>query len=198
VTADGQVWTRVPLDRENTSMYEFYVYAIDHGTPSCTSSAIVQVTVTDVNDNAPVFCYEDICGIHAMNSSSVVEKSPIHSVVALPVVKDADSGSNGEVRYELSATPIEAAQFFDINTKSGLVTIKRRLDIAVLVHAGILSSNEASNATLNLYIIAVDQGSPQLRSNVTLNVAIEPLNNEVPVFTKMAYHFNVSENRNGK
>ena len=42
------------LDREEADMYTLEVEAVDSGVPRLTSTATVQVTVMDLNDNAPV------------------------------------------------------------------------------------------------------------------------------------------------
>ena len=43
------------LDREKTAMYSLTVQATDQGSPSMSSTAGVNLTILDVNDNAP-FC----------------------------------------------------------------------------------------------------------------------------------------------
>lgn len=47
--------TSSSIDRETTDGYEFIVFIKDDGVPSFTASTTVTVTVTDINDNPPVF-----------------------------------------------------------------------------------------------------------------------------------------------
>jgi hypothetical protein len=55
VTSGGLVSVKSVIDRETDASFSFLLVAVDGGTPALTSSASVTVTVSDVNDNAPVF-----------------------------------------------------------------------------------------------------------------------------------------------
>ncbi len=44
-----------PLDRESVSLYNITITAADEGTPSLSSSTVITVHISDVNDNAPRF-----------------------------------------------------------------------------------------------------------------------------------------------
>ncbi|EDO25526.1 predicted protein, partial [Nematostella vectensis] len=52
-TTSGVIELKRPLDRESTGSYILTVLARDHGSPNKSSNASVDVTVVDVNDNAP-------------------------------------------------------------------------------------------------------------------------------------------------
>lgn len=66
------------------------------GTPLLFSSTQVQITVTDANDNAPVF-------LNTPYSARLAE-GVVESTTALLVINatDADSGSNGEIEYSIA------------------------------------------------------------------------------------------------
>lgn len=51
----GVVEARLPLDREMAARHSIAVLAVDAGTPSRTATAIVDVTVIDVDDERPRF-----------------------------------------------------------------------------------------------------------------------------------------------
>ncbi|KAK2142951.1 hypothetical protein NP493_4693g00003 [Ridgeia piscesae] len=51
----GWINTLVKLDRETTASYELHVVAMDHGTPALSDTTIIEVTITDHNDEPPVF-----------------------------------------------------------------------------------------------------------------------------------------------
>ncbi len=78
--------------------YELNVTAIDDGAccggggPTHTSTAVVVVFITDVNDNKPVF---HDC---ASYSPKIEEGAPNGSPVARVQATDADKGINGQVR----------------------------------------------------------------------------------------------------
>ncbi|XP_016383776.1 protocadherin gamma-C3-like [Sinocyclocheilus rhinocerous] len=44
-----------PLDRESASLYNITITAADEGTPSLSSSTVITLDISDVNDNAPHF-----------------------------------------------------------------------------------------------------------------------------------------------
>ena len=51
----GIISTRQALDRETAPSYQLQVHAVDGGGRSCTMD--VYITLTDVNDNQPVFSH---------------------------------------------------------------------------------------------------------------------------------------------
>ena len=55
VNKNGVLKLTMPLDFESLDYFEFMVIVMDSGTISRSSSAIVNVTVVDSNDNSPIF-----------------------------------------------------------------------------------------------------------------------------------------------
>uniref|UniRef100_A0A8C5MA52 Cadherin domain-containing protein n=1 Tax=Leptobrachium leishanense TaxID=445787 RepID=A0A8C5MA52_9ANUR len=47
-----------PLDRETQNIYELILTAMDGGNPVKSGSVLIKITITDVNDNTPVFTQE--------------------------------------------------------------------------------------------------------------------------------------------
>lgn len=80
----GWITTLQELDCETSQIYHFYVVAYDHGrTIQLSSQVLVEVSITDENDNAPRFASEDYRG-------SVVENSEPGEPVATLKTLDAD------------------------------------------------------------------------------------------------------------
>uniref|UniRef100_A0A8D1QQF8 Protocadherin Fat 2 n=1 Tax=Sus scrofa TaxID=9823 RepID=A0A8D1QQF8_PIG len=80
----GWITTLQELDCETSQIYRFYVVAHDHGqTIQLSSQVLVEVSITDENDNAPRFASEDYRG-------SVVENSEPGEPVATLKTLDAD------------------------------------------------------------------------------------------------------------
>ncbi|KAF6280643.1 FAT atypical cadherin 2 [Rhinolophus ferrumequinum] len=80
----GWITTLRELDCETHQTYHFYVVAYDHGrTTQLSSQVLVEVSITDENDNAPQFASEDYRG-------SVVENSEPGEPVAILKTFDAD------------------------------------------------------------------------------------------------------------
>lgn len=51
----GRISVAGPLDRESTASYNLEVIALDQGIPQRSGSVMVNIEVSDANDNPPVF-----------------------------------------------------------------------------------------------------------------------------------------------
>ncbi|XP_061090075.1 protocadherin alpha-3-like [Conger conger] len=153
-----------PLDRENASRYNVTIRATDEGIPPLSSTSIITVQVSDVNDNAPRFP-ESVINVHLKENSAV--GSVIHRVSAF----DPDLNENAKVFYSLSqsstksTTPLSA---INVNSVSGDIYIMQ-------------SCNYEEIKTFQFQVQATDSGVPPLSSNVTLNVFILDENDNSPV-----------------
>ena len=78
------------LDRETRDFYKVVILAKDGGSEMRTGVLTLNITVEDVNDNAPVFTASEF-------NVSVNETLPRDSVVATVRATDRDIGFNGEV-----------------------------------------------------------------------------------------------------
>ena len=81
------------LDRESVSTYILTVVAEDGGLSPLSDRTEVEISVVDVNDNAPRFSNGPVY------SGSVHENAPAGTSVAQVSAYDDDSGENGKVRY---------------------------------------------------------------------------------------------------
>ena len=95
----GAVTTISTLDREEIDKYEFTVTASDKGTPTRSTSAILMVNVTDVNDNAPEFD-QNLPIIVVFPEGQSFDGGSV-DLVTLSVT-DHDLGQNAEINYSLS------------------------------------------------------------------------------------------------
>ena len=51
----GRITAKVVFDREENNEMQFYVIAVDRGSPAMSSSVLVVVTIQDLNDEIPLF-----------------------------------------------------------------------------------------------------------------------------------------------
>ncbi|XP_060764451.1 protocadherin alpha-2-like [Neoarius graeffei] len=151
------------LDRERLSQYNITVVANDEGTPSLSSSNVITVHVSDVNDNAPLFPAPVI-------NISVKENSPVGGLLASVTARDLDIGENALVSYSLmNAERNTASNVMNINSHTGeLYSLK--------------SFDYEETKRLQFQVQATDSGVPPLSSNVTVNVFILDENDNSPVF----------------
>nr|XP_055033308.1 protocadherin alpha-8-like isoform X18 [Misgurnus anguillicaudatus] len=151
-----------PLDRESAYEYNVTITATDEGTPPLSSTSVITVHVSDVNDNAPRFP-EPVINVYVKENSQI--GAVIHTVSAL----DPDVGDNARITYSLveSAKNVPVTSMININSDSG--------DIHSLQ-----SFNYEEIKTFQFKVQATDSGVPPLSSNVTVNVFILDENDNSP------------------
>ncbi|KAM3613138.1 uncharacterized protein V6R79_021196 [Siganus canaliculatus] len=153
-----------PLDRESESMYNVSIIAADDGTPSLSSTSVIAVQISDVNDNPPRFL-EPVINIYVKENSPT--GTTIHSLTTL----DLDLNENAKATYNIINNPSKISQIpsmVNINSETG--------DIVSLQ-----SFNYEELKTFQFKVQATDSGVPPLSSNVTVNVFILDENDNSPV-----------------
>ncbi|XP_076148309.1 protocadherin alpha-8-like isoform X7 [Alosa pseudoharengus] len=154
LTVDG------PLDRERISKYNVTIKATDEGTPPLSSTSIIAISVSDVNDNAPQFS-EPIINIY------VKENSPVGSIIHTISAFDPDVDDNAKLSYSLSENSKSIASALSINSVTG--------DVLALQ-----SFNFEETKSFQFQVQATDSGVPPQRSNATVNVFILDENDNSP------------------
>ncbi|XP_027134501.1 protocadherin alpha-8-like [Larimichthys crocea] len=152
-----------PIDRETTAQYNVTIIASDEGTPPLSSTSVLTVHVSDVNDNPPRFS-EQLVNIY------VKENSPVGAVIKTVTAADADIDQNGQVSYSFlnsDANSLPLSTMVNINSETG--------DIISLQ-----SFNYEGLKTFQFKVQATDSGVPPLSSNVTVNVLILDENDNNP------------------
>ncbi|KAJ8384624.1 hypothetical protein AAFF_G00200610 [Aldrovandia affinis] len=155
--------TNGELDREAVSEYNITISASDHGLPRLSSSITLQLSVSDVNDNPPVFDEQSY-------SASVAENNKPGSSVISVRARDPDWRQNGTVFYsllsgEISGVPVSS--FLSINGDTGVIHAVRSFDYEQF-------------RSFKVQVVARDNGSPPLSSNVTVSVLITDENDNSP------------------
>ncbi|CAK1577864.1 unnamed protein product [Parnassius mnemosyne] len=162
----GVLYTAVPLDAEEKSLYTLTVSAIDQGNAGTRkqSSAKVKIAIVDANDNNPVFDKEDM-------EVTVLENGPSGVVVARVSAKDADSGENAYISYSIvNLQPVP----FEIDHFSGAVRTTKILDY------------ESMRREYVLRIRASDWGLPYRRqAEMRLTVRLQDINDNRPQFERV-------------
>ncbi|XP_052430012.1 protocadherin alpha-8-like isoform X9 [Carassius gibelio] len=150
-----------PLDRERASEYNVTISATDEGTPPLSSTSVITVHVSDVNDNAPRFP-EPVINVYVKENSQI--GAVIHTVSAF----DPDVGDNARITYSLQSSKSgPVTSMININSENG--------DIHSLQ-----SFNYEEIKTFEFKVQATDSGVPPLSSNVTVSVFILDENDNSP------------------
>ncbi|XP_052470363.1 protocadherin beta-12-like [Carassius gibelio] len=151
------------LDRELLSDYNITIIATDEGSLPLSSTKNIYLTVADVNDNPPVF-QEQNYRTHLQENNK--PGSSICSVSAT----DPDWRQNGTVVYSLLSSDVNgasASSFLSINGDTGVIHAVRSFDYEQL-------------KSFKVLVLARDNGSPPLSSNVTVSVFITDENDNSP------------------
>uniref|UniRef100_A0A3B3HHW4 Cadherin domain-containing protein n=1 Tax=Oryzias latipes TaxID=8090 RepID=A0A3B3HHW4_ORYLA len=109
------------LDREMQQHISLTLTATDGGEPQLSGTIRVEISVLDVNDNAPVFTQK----IYKVTVSETARAGTLLSTVS---ATDADDGPNANVFYAITNTLDDVPRLFHIEEKSGVVSLKGNLD----------------------------------------------------------------------
>ncbi|KFO18617.1 Cadherin EGF LAG seven-pass G-type receptor 3, partial [Fukomys damarensis] len=169
----GSITLQAPLDYEDQVTYTLAITARDNGIPQKADTTYVEVMVNDVNDNAPQFVASHYTGL-------VSEDAPPFTSVLQISATDRDAHANGRVQYTFQNGE-DGDGDFTIEPTSGIVRTVRRLDReAVPVY--------------ELTAYAVDRGVPPLRTPVSIQVTVQDVNDNAPVFPAEEFEVRVKEN----
>lgn len=167
ISNSGEFTTKVKLDHDEGPQNYSVEITITDGTTS--DSAVVEVQVTDINDNSPVFASSSV-------TKSVLEDAEVgFNVTAVPAT-DKDSGFNKEIRYSLRG----GEGSFSIDPMSGMVSLASALD-------------RETKAEYSLLVVAEDQGRPARSATATLTVQVSDINDNAPKFSVAEYQVEILE-----
>ncbi|XP_061691769.1 protocadherin gamma-C5-like [Syngnathoides biaculeatus] len=152
------------LDRESVSEYRIEVTATDSGSPPLSSQTAITVSVSDVNDNPPVFSQTSY-NVYVKENGAA--GAILHSVSA----SDPDAGQNAKVSYTLldskaSAAPA-ASSYVYVNAENGSIYSMSSFDYEKV-------------QVFEVGVEAKDRGSPSLSSTATVHVFILDQNDNAP------------------
>jgi hypothetical protein len=170
---------RMPIDRERQETVLLNISARDGGTSPKFAHTRVNITLMDENDEAPAF------GV-SRQELTVSEVAPVGTKLATLTAVDRDRGSNGTVRYRLTAVtvtgggssggelPTTTPPPFQLHPENGELTVNSQLDRETV-------------AAYELTVTAEDMGRPPLTSSLLVSVAVEDVNDNAPLFYPTHY-----------
>ena len=162
-----------PLDRELKPNYSLVVVATDQGNPPLHASRQFDLQVTDLNDNAPEFD-------QTVYSAYVLEVADPGTSVFQLSASDRDVGNNSVITYSIRNTPETHSDWFQIDSRTGLITTRSHVDCE-------------TEPVPQITVIATDSGSPAQSSSATVKVTIRDVNDNEPIFDQSFYNVSVQE-----
>ncbi|XP_076130098.1 protocadherin-16 [Alosa pseudoharengus] len=162
------------LDREERDSYELRVLATDAGTPPLRAESSFTIQVMDINDNPPLFDQQAY-------KQTIPEVVYPGSFVLQVTARDKDTGPNGEVRYSLLPDAGARSDWFTIDPVTGIITTALQLDYE-------------SDPRPRVTVVATDSGRPPLSSTAVVEINLQDINDNAPVFSSAHYNVSIKEN----
>ncbi|XP_033989912.1 protocadherin alpha-13-like [Trematomus bernacchii] len=157
------VVTKGFLDREQVSHFEITIKATDCGEPPLSTFKTLNIQISDVNDNRPIF---DKTPLEFYLVENNVAGNSIFSVSAT----DNDLNDNSAISYSIvrQGSQNDLMSSLNINSETGDISALKSFDFETL-------------KTFKFQVVATDSGTPSLSSNVTVHVFILDQNDNAPV-----------------
>ncbi|XP_076148285.1 protocadherin gamma-A4-like isoform X4 [Alosa pseudoharengus] len=151
------------FDRETLSEYNITITAVDSGSPPLSTVKTLRLSLSDVNDNPPIF-EQNMYSVYLMENNS-----PGLSIFTVRA-RDLDANQNARISYyldEKQSDGTSVSSYLSINSETGVLHAVRSFDFEQIKQ-------------LRFIVKAQDGGSPPLSSNATLNVIIQDQNDNAP------------------
>lgn len=155
--------------------HEFNSLPFLHSTGGLSTTAMVKIQVTDINDNRPIF-YPREYNVSLREAPTISSATPVIAVVAT----DLDAGRFGAVSYRIGAG--NEAGIFRIDRLSGEIFISR---------PNMLSSRTQPMHKLN--VSASDGGGLRTLQDAEVYISIIDATHRPPIFEKSRYNYYVKE-----
>lgn len=169
----GVISISEPLDYERAKEYFLTVQAKDGGVPPLNNLCTVNISVTDSNDNAPIFTQTSY-------NTRIREDAEVFDKILQVTANDIDSGSNGRVSYSIERGDRNVQ--FSIDSDSGYISVASQLD-------------RETQSSYVLEVHAKDNGIPVMSSFVMVNIEISDANDNPPLFSQTNYTAVVQEDK---
>uniref|UniRef100_T1IYZ1 Cadherin domain-containing protein n=1 Tax=Strigamia maritima TaxID=126957 RepID=T1IYZ1_STRMM len=122
-SSDIKIFVKNPikLDYEQIKEVTFRIIARpqDPSFESFTSTAVITVTINDLNDNAPIFLRE-------VYETKIPENAAEGTLVTQVSATDLESGNKGEIRYTRILGDNQISEVFKLDADTGVISVTRR------------------------------------------------------------------------
>ncbi|XP_069892079.1 protocadherin beta-1 [Dipodomys merriami] len=152
------------LDREDVSGYNITLVAVDTGPPNLSTETVIEVLISDINDNPPVFQEDSYILTVRENNSPAVFIGKVHA-------EDLDLGENAQVTYSLlppKSGDLSVFAYISINSDNGKLYALRTMDYEAI-------------QDFQFVVKATDGGFLSLSSQVTVRVVVLDDNDNRPM-----------------
>ncbi|XP_058033762.1 cadherin-10 isoform X2 [Ahaetulla prasina] len=180
----GIIRTALPnMNRENREQYQVVIQAKDMGGQmgGLSGTTMVNITLTDVNDNPPRFPQSSV-------HLRIPESSPVGTAIGSIKASDADIGRNAELEYRIIDG--DGRDMFDVvtqkDTQEGIITVRKPLDYENRRLYTLKIEAE------NLYVDPRFYYLGPFKDTTTVKISVEDVD-EPPIFSRSSYLFEIHE-----
>ena len=168
IETDSQLFRIVSLskvDRETKDHYDLILKAVDSLNPNLFNTYNFTINIRDENDHSPMFN-------EISNPVFIDENSPSSTFVVNVSATDLDTGSNAAIHYSL----YPQSNSFPYQTNFSIQTITGKILV--------VDSNLDRETTPNLFLLvqAIDNNGAGRATNLTLNITLVDVNDNPPHF----------------
>ncbi|XP_063045610.1 protocadherin-18b isoform X2 [Engraulis encrasicolus] len=177
------------LDREVQASYQLQLTASDAGIPPKTGTTLLKISISDSNDNSPVFDEQAYV-------VDLLENSPLGTLLVDLNATDPDEGSNGRIIYSFSShVSPKILETFKINPDNGQITLIKKVDYEqtasyeVDVQAQDMGPNSIpGHCKIIIRVVDVNDNKPKININLMTQgkEAVAYISEAAPVDTFIA------------
>lgn len=170
-SSSGVITTTSSLDRETIDTYVIWCRVQDAGSPILSSDTNITITVSDLNDNDPVFA-------SASYSDNTLENAVVTTTILTVAATDADTGVNAVIVYSIDTSTTAGARadiYLTVGSSTGIVEVKSVID-------------RESDATFSFTMIATDTGTTPRSGTTLVTITVQDENDNNPILSPTFYN----------
>lgn len=171
VANNGTVTVADTLDYDTVSSYSLSITVSDMGVPSLSTLVSVHISVSPVNEHAPIFTNSGAYSI------SVPEGTSLGTEIIRVTASDGDNSGHAHGRVVYSIVSGNTGFFFHLSADNGAIQLARSLDREV-------------NSSYTLIVEATDGENPV---NATVSITVTDANDDEPICSPSSYSTAVRE-----
>ena len=160
----GILSVHAAIDREAYKLFRFPVLAVDGGSPALTGSALVDISVEDVDDEQPHFVQQEFHFDVVENEASAGEQ------VGFVLAEDDDGAPYNTFVYAFHSGDQISEAAFAVDSSTGAVTLRHSLD-------------RERRTQHHFVVVAYDPESPASSGTAAVVVDVLDRNDNTPYFS---------------
>jgi len=164
IDQQGTLSVHTAVDREAYDTFRFPVLAVDSGSPALTGSALIVISVEDVDDEQPHFVQQEF------HFDVVENEAPSGAQVGFVLAEDRDGAPYNTFVYAFHSGDQISEAAFNVDSDTGAVTLRHSLD-------------RERRAQHQFVVVAYDPKSPESSGTAAVIVDVIDRNDNAPVFT---------------